>query len=160
LHDRAGNQTSGPKPGDETTGQHYKWAAWNRLVAAYGDDNGEPRDLLATCRYDGLNRRIQKVVQGDPDATYDYYYNGSWQVLETREGAGAPESLQPKVQYVWSQRYIDSPVLRDRDTTGNDELDETLYYATDANFNVTALTDTGGRRQASRSLATSSGTAA
>ena len=54
-------------------------------------------------------------------------------------------------QYVWSRRYIDAPVLRDRDSDGDgvpaegslgkadSGLDERLFYVTDANFNVTAL---------------------
>ena len=49
-------------------------------------------------------------------------------------------------QYVWSLRYIDAPVLRDRDTAAGGDLgkagsglDERLYYLNDANMNVTAL---------------------
>ena len=48
-----------------------------------------------------------------------FFYNQGWQVLETRESASentGPESLQPKYQYVWSQRYIDAAVLRDENT--------------------------------------------
>ena len=78
---------SGPKPDDPTVRQHYKWDAWNRMVAVYADDDqnpGNPGDLVATHRYDGLNRRIQKTVEGDPDVTYDYYYNESWQIVEVR----------------------------------------------------------------------------
>ena len=56
-------------------------------------------------------------------------------------------------QRVWSARYIDAPVLRDRDSDGDgvgadgslgktgSGLDERLYYLTDANMNVTALID-------------------
>ena len=65
-----------------------------------------------------------------------------------------PESENPEVQYVWSRRYVDAPVLRDRDADADSEtgdlgvtdsgLDQRLYYTTDANMNVTALLDTGG----------------
>lgn len=58
------------------------------------------------------------------------------------------------MQYVWSLRYIDAPVLRDRDADGDSEtgdlgvtdsgLEERLYYATDANMNVTLLVNTDG----------------
>ena len=45
-------------------------------------------------------------------------------------------------------RHIDAPVVRFRDgnTDGDleDEGDDTLYYANDANMNVTALVDSGG----------------
>ncbi len=50
----------------------------------------------------------------------------------------------PHLHPVYDLRYIDSVILRDRDTTGNGVLDETLYYAQDARFNVTALVDTTG----------------
>ena len=43
-------------------------------------------------------------------------------------------------QYVWDLRYIDTPILRDRNYIFTArEFDETLYYTTDANMNVTAL---------------------
>jgi len=42
--------------------------------------------------------------------------------------------------YVWSPRYIDSPVLRDSyDSDGQLQSDSRVYYLNDANFNVTAL---------------------
>jgi RHS repeat-associated protein len=57
-------------------------------------------------------------------------------------------------QYVWSLRYIDSPVLRDYDADGNagtgglgaaaSGLEQRVYYLTDGNFNVTALADPNG----------------
>jgi len=37
------------------------------MVAVYADDDGEEGDLIQTCRYDGLTRRIQKIVEGSPD---------------------------------------------------------------------------------------------
>jgi RHS repeat-associated protein len=36
---------------------------------------------------------------------------------------------------------VDAPVLRWRNNDGDPDLEEVLYYATDANFNVTALVD-------------------
>jgi RHS repeat-associated protein len=48
-------------------------------------------------------------------------------------------------QYVWGIRYIDAPILRDRETDGGAAgLDERLYYTQDGNFNVTALVNTDG----------------
>ena len=46
---------------------------------------------------------------------------------------------------LWSPRYIDAPVLRDKNTD-NDGLcdDERVDYLGDANFNVTTLVNTGG----------------
>jgi len=61
------------------------------------------------------------------------------------------------VQYVWDIRYLDSPICRFRDANddwdadgdgekdpGSDGLEETLYYLTDANHNVTALVEPNG----------------
>ena len=74
---------------------------------------------------------------------YDYYYNENWQVLEERKGG----STNPYAQYVWDARYIDAPVVRFHDSNTDGTLDDTLYYATDANMNVTALVDTSGTVQ-------------
>jgi RHS repeat-associated protein len=79
------------------------------------------------------------------NAAVDAYYNNAWQTLEIRKDG--LETSDAYKQYVWSQRFIDAPVLRDRDTTGNGTLNERLYYATDANMNVTALIDTAGAVQ-------------
>jgi RHS repeat-associated protein len=45
---------------------------------------------------------------------------------------------------VWSPVYVDAMIARDRDTDANGSLDERLYAAHDANFNVVALVDTSG----------------
>jgi len=71
-----------------------------------------------------------------------------WQLLETRLSESEntePQTLQPEYQYVWSVRYMDAPVLRDENTDTNDLCDDQrLYYANDANMNVTALIGTDG----------------
>jgi RHS repeat-associated protein len=67
-----------------------------------------------------------------------------WQAVEVRLD-GAPDPLD---QYVWDVRYVDAPVVRFHDGNtdgdldgGSEEGDNTLYYTTDANWNVTALVD-------------------
>ena len=69
-------------------------------------------------------------------------------MLETRDTtteSDQPENLQPDWQYVWSARYIDAAVLRDKNTDADGLCDdERLYYLGDANFNVTTLVDTNG----------------
>jgi len=82
------------------------------------------------------------------DAYVHFFYNQGWQELESRrttsENTG-PESVQPQYQYVWSRRYIDAPVLRDKNTDADGLCDdERLYYLGDANFNVTTLVSTAG----------------
>ena len=108
----------------------------------------DPQDILiATYRYDGLNRRIRKLLGTNPAApnpAYDYYYNESWQLVEVRKDS----DTDPYEQFVWDVRYIDAPVVRFRDgntdgdlTGGTQEGDNTLYYSNDANMNVTGLVD-------------------
>jgi len=72
--------------------------------------------------YDGLGRRTKTFINTSAplDQTYDeflhFYYNSGWQIVETRRADsenGPPDSENPEVQYVWSRRYVDAPVLRD-----------------------------------------------
>jgi hypothetical protein len=49
---------------------------------------------------------------------------------------GSSDAARVATQYVWDLRYIDTPILRDRDTNGDGTMDERLYYTTDANHNV------------------------
>jgi len=57
------------------------------------------------------------------------------------EGGDADHPLK---QFVWDVRYVDAPVLRFHDGDTDGTIDDTLYYTTDANMNVTALVDTDG----------------
>lgn len=143
TYDAAGNMLSAPKSGDETTRIHFVRDAWNRLVAVYADDQGEPGDLIAEYEYDGANRRIEKVVaeDGGGPAHAHYFYNSDWQLLEERfvDGQGTIDYVN---EYVWSARYIDAPIVRFHDFGGDGELflpdDSIHYFTTDANHNVTA----------------------
>jgi RHS repeat-associated protein len=137
THDTAGNMTSGPKPDSPTERQHYTIDAWNRVVKVSADDgNGNPGATTAEFEYDGRNYRIGKTVSGVLEAIY---YNDDHQVLEIR----ADGDTDPSEQYIWDLRYIDAPIVRfhDANTDGDylDSGDSILYYANDANMNVTAL---------------------
>jgi RHS repeat-associated protein len=113
---------------------------------------------VAKYRYDGLSRRIERqadsAAPGSPDGTLDvfehFFYAGS-QVVETRNATATgaqPEALQAKYQYVWSARYGDAPVLRDANTDTDGLCDDVRnYFLTDANMNVTAITDSAGAVQ-------------
>jgi len=72
------------------------------------------------------------------------FHNTGGQIIEVRKGG----SEYPLEQYLWSPRYVHAPIVRWRDgnTDGDleDEGDSTLYYCTDANFNVTALVNASG----------------
>ena len=87
-------------------------------------------------QHDALRWRIAQGAQ-------HLYYSDQWQVLEERNSASAAYATH---QYVWSPVYVDAMVLRDRDANASNDgvLEERLYVTHDANFNVTALVDTGG----------------
>ncbi|MBM4018397.1 MAG: hypothetical protein FJ288_08755 [Planctomycetes bacterium] len=152
--------TRAPRPGQESTateGLLMVYDAWNRQAAAYRDADGDGAKgagdpLVQETRYDGLNRRIAKLVpNGNNWDRTDYYCSEAWQCLEERCGANQQSkdtvAAAVKVQWLWDVRYIDAPVLRWRDTGGDPDLDETLYFCNDANMNVTALVDgTAGRQ--------------
>ncbi len=144
--DATGNMIEGsmaPRAGvanPEQTRHKYAYDAWNRLAQVKNNSD----TILATYRYDGLNRRIRKLLGSNPASpttAYDYYYSG-YRVVEVRKD----EDTDPYEQYVWDIRYVHSPVLRWRDTTSppDGNVDETLYYTNDANFNVTALVEPDG----------------
>ena len=145
AYDSAGNMTTGPVPGNETASHSYTYDAWNRLVKV---SSGET--TVAEYRYDGLNRRIVKLVRQSGSGLWDrtdYYYNQAWQCLE--EYVAPSQSSTNKelvattrqVWYVWDPRYIDAPVVRAYSTDGSGTLDQWLFYCQDANFNTTALVD-------------------
>ena len=105
-----------------------RYDAWNRLVEVRSGEN-----LVARYEYDGLGRRVKAHIDtaspydGTIDVYRHFYYNNQWQLLETRTSTAEntePEGLQPECQFVWSVRYIDSPVLRDKNTDADDQGDD------------------------------------
>ena len=142
VYSKAGNMTTIPQPADPTSSYTAIYDAWNRLVKLTDGAN-----TVSEYEYDGAKRRtIQKsYVSGTLDETRHLYYTepSKWQVIEER----VDSSTDAESQHVWGLRYIDDCVLRDRDTTGNGTLNERLYALQDANWNVTALTNTNGTVQ-------------
>ena len=154
LYDPAGNMVYGPKPSDPNKGMHQRYDAWNRLASVYWDDGDDANQLdandtlRATYRYDGLNRRVRKIVVGDDanTTTEHIYHNTGWQVLEIRRGLeGAAPTATAYKQYAWDIRYIDAPVCRWWDADADGQMEPTAgeqhYYTNDAQFNATALID-------------------
>jgi len=164
LYDPAGSNVFGPKPNDDANGMHCRYDAWNRLATVHLDDGGTPGTLdgsdtlLATYRYDGLNRRVKKVTHADANTTTDYVFfndghglrslgEAGWQIVEVRRGVNAAPDANtaPYKQFVYDIRYIDSPVCRwwDKDSDGTMEpaAGEMQYFTNDGNFNTTALID-------------------
>ncbi len=128
TYDANGNMTT------DETGKQYVYDAWNRLKVAKNSGG----TTLKTYVYDALNRRVAETASG---ATTDFYYSSGWQVLEKRDTARTNDT---KVRYVWRPVYVDAMILRDRDTADDGTLDERLWVQQDANWNVTALTNSSG----------------
>ena len=124
--------SSGPQAGSETTRLHFVYDAWNRLVQVKADSGGSPGATIATYRYHGRGYRIQKVIAGGD--TWDCYQNERNQTIEVRKNS----DTDAYEQYVFDQRYIDTPVMVYRDTNTDGTVEQKLYVAQDANFDVTA----------------------
>ena len=146
VHNRAGNMTTIPKPGDPTSSFDATYDAWNRLVKLE-----EGANTVAEYVYDGAKRRVVKRTyeSGQLDETRHFCYTDplKWQVIEERLELSGEISANADRQFVWGLRYIDDFVLRDHDTDSNGTLDERLYGLQDANWNVTAIADTSGTFQ-------------
>ena len=128
TYDNNGNLTK-----DENN-YRFVWDAWNRVAKIKNSSD----TVIATNSYDGLNRKVKVVANS---TTTDRIFSSNWQLLEERVGSST------KTRNVWSPVYVDAMVSRDRDTDGNGTLDERLYALQDANFNVTAITNTSGTVQ-------------
>ena len=75
--------------------------------------------VFQTASFDGLGRRIKKIVtnSGDLDGTTVYYYRGQ-QIIETRDG-----SDNMVAQFIHGTRYIDELVMMraaDKGTPGSE----------------------------------------
>jgi RHS repeat-associated protein len=126
TYDASGNMIT------DETGKQFVYDAWGFLKVVKNSSG----TVLETLSYDGLHRKTGIATT----VTTDLYYSSSWQVLEERVGGVVKDS------YVWSPVYVDAMVARDRDADGSigNGLEERLYVAQDANFNVTALISRSG----------------
>jgi RHS repeat-associated protein len=138
AYDLAGNMTALPKPASPTDSLGCSYDAWNRLVQVV-DSSGS--GTVVSYQYDGRGFQTARssTTAGLTDVEH-YYYSDQWQLLQQSGVEGGPAQRQ----FVWGLRYIDDLVLRDRDTTGDGTLDERLFAAQDANWNVTAIADATG----------------
>ncbi|PQO43816.1 RHS repeat domain-containing protein [Blastopirellula marina] len=139
TYNPAGNMSTIPQPNNLTSSYVATWDAWNRLVKLIDGAN-----TVAGYEYDGAKRCVivKTFLSGSLNETRHVYFTdpAKWQAIEVRVNS----SSVPHSRHVWGLRYIDDLVLRDRDTDGNDSLDERLYAMQDANWNVTVLTNVTG----------------
>jgi RHS repeat-associated protein len=131
-YDQAGNMLSdGAKV--------YFYDAWNRLTFTMANET-----CGAAYLYDGLGRRIIKWPLVST-TKLNYYYNHEWQLIEVQEVDNISSDTVMTDQYIWSARYIDSPIVRFHDGNADGDLldasDNVRYYTGDANYNVTAAID-------------------
>ncbi len=124
VFDANGNMTT------DETGKQYVYDAWNRLVVVK-DSSGTEQ---VRYEYDGLTRRIQEHRDSTGQVS-DLYYSDKWQVIQEN-------THKDVITYVWSPVYVDAMVARDSD--GSLLPVGRLYATHDANFNVTAITDSSG----------------
>ena len=97
------------------------------VCARPGTSRGRLLNVGGTVQYEylygGLNRRTRRYQQStwpDPSVS-EFYFIAGWQLVEVRSDTNSrcgdplsePERAETvKEQYVWSQRYIDSPFCR------------------------------------------------
>ena len=140
--DLAGNLT------DDGENYLFTYDCRNRIIEVKrkGDSS-----LKAKYEYDGLNRRVRKVLF-DTDGTTELSdtwmtYDG-WRCLEERDHN---DSNELRARYMWGGTYLDELIREDRDNNSDGDFtdagtDYNLYVCQDANFNVVALTDASGNR--------------
>ena len=101
--------------------------------------------------YDGLGRRIGKLIEnsGDWNMTYNFYYDGQ-STVEEQNGSG--DTIK---QHVWGTQYIDELVQTglndnpgsddDGGTAGIQQYCDTFYWGCqDANYNLLGIVDHNG----------------
>jgi len=125
-HDHAGNMI------DDGTFV-YVYDAWNRLVKVRASSDSNV--TIQTAEFDATGRRMKKVVtnSGELDATTVYLYDGQ-KIIETRNGSAAVVQ-----QFIHGTQYIDELVMTRVKDKGE------FYVHQDANWNVMATTDMGGK---------------
>jgi RHS repeat-associated protein len=139
AYDAAGNMTTIPQPGNPSVGMGGKFDAWGRLTQV------TIGSTTVKFSHDGLGR----VVSRTSGTSVTFYLYAGPQLLETRVGttSDTPETAAIQYQYVWSPTGINVPILRDTYSDGELVPADRLYYLTDANNNVTAVTDDTGAVQ-------------
>ncbi|MCX6854903.1 MAG: RHS repeat-associated core domain-containing protein [Verrucomicrobia bacterium] len=132
ILDRAGRmrQLSPDASGDWNGKLDLTWDAWSRITQVR--NNGI---LVGTYQYDGLYRRITRVVGG---VTLHSYYNDEWRPLEERKNS----ETTPTMSYLWGARHRDDLARLDRAVSGT-ALNETRYILMDY-FNASAISDGAG----------------
>ncbi len=145
--DDAGNVT------DDKANYEYVYDAFYRLRQVNDTDD---QSLVAEYTYNGLGYRIGWHFDSEPDDDVDgddpwyrFVYDERWRIV----GVYQDSDSDPTEQFIYhcagadgtgGSSYIDDVIRRDRDTTGNGTLDETVYYCQNWRHDVIALIDGNG----------------
>ena len=94
-------------------------------------------DLLMAYHFDETSGTTASDYSGNANNATATVVSDSWPAwLAASSPLSTPEVAR---QYLWSPRYIDSPILRDTYAGGSIVEAERLFYLADANYNVTGL---------------------
>jgi len=114
-----------------------------RISAGRKPRRGDTWNTTAEYKYDGVNRRVRKVVtnKGDLNGTTRFLWGGTsnWQCLEERDGS---DDLMAR--YTYAPGYIDAAAMQERDLNADDDFgddDEVVYYLSNTLYSVYALVD-------------------
>lgn len=132
---------------DDGEDYKYEYDVFGRQTAV----SNQSDVAVANYKYNGLGYLIQE--QGDPASGpwYHNVYDGSWRVV-AKYTAGE-DAEDPDEEYFYHRAgrdglggssYIDLVAIRDRDVTGDDELEERIFYCQDRLANVVVVLDGGG----------------
>lgn len=122
THDKNGNITSITSPCGET---NYTWDSRNRLIGVSGF-TADCKPLTASFKYDALNRRIEKSINGK---TIEYLYDGQDIIQEIENGVVITKYLRG---------------LNIDEILGREGNEGKRYYLMDGLGSIIALTDTNG----------------
>ena len=131
----------------------FTYDPFGRMTAVHSDSGKTV--LIAEYRYNGLGQRIMWRYDADASGTvgsterYYYMYDDRWRMV----GAFWDSGATPRESFVYhaagnggrgSSSYIDSVVMRDRDTDANGTLEERRYYVQNWRADVVAVTKSDG----------------
>lgn len=127
---------------DDGEDYKYEYDVFGRQVAVLNQSDV----AVANYKYNGLGYLIQE--QDDPASGpwYHNVYDGSWRVVA--KYLAGEDAEDPDEEYFYHRAgrdglggssYIDLVAIRDRDVTGDDELEERIFYCQDRMADVVAV---------------------
>jgi len=142
-----------PDAGTTYERRFFTYDPFGRMTAVHSDSGKTV--LIAEYRYNGLGQRIMWRYDQNANGTvasterFFYMYDDRWRMV----GAFWDSGSTPQESFVYhaagnagrgSSSYIDSVVMRDRDTDANGTLEERRYYVQNWRADVVAITKSDG----------------